>query len=74
MKKKIIIAVILLILLFPIKFNIRDGGSKGYKALAYTITRVHKLVPESETNEYVKPYKDGWEIKLFGFKIFDNVK
>lgn len=46
MKKKILIAVIviiLLVLLVPIPMRLKDGGTIEYKALIYTISKVHKL-------------------------------
>ena len=72
MKKKIIIVVIviaLLVLLFPIRLQLNDGGSVEYKALLYSITKVHRLNTESTTG-----YEEGIEIKTLGMKIYDNVK
>ena len=72
MKKKIIIVVVviaLLVLLFPISLQLKDGGSVEYKALLYSITKVHRLNTESTTG-----YEEGIEIKILGMKIYDNVK
>ena len=44
----IVAAVLLLVvLLFPIRMNLKDGGSVQYKSLTYSITKVHRLIPES---------------------------
>lgn len=77
-KKVIIIAVVILliILLFPIRNQLKDGGSVQYKSLTYEITKVHSLISgeEAEATGKVKPYNDGYVIKLFGFEIYNNVK
>lgn len=70
MKKRIVFLVIILvilILLFPIPFYLKDGGSVEYKALLYTVTKYHKL---SETeNEYTK----GISIKILGMEVYNNI-
>lgn len=68
MKKKVIIisvAIILLVLLFPIRNQVRDGGTVEYKALAYKVSKIHK---RSETE-----HQDGIVVKIFGKEIFNNV-
>lgn len=68
MKKKIIIisvVIILLVLLFPIKNQLKDGGTVEYKALIYKVSRVHK---QSETY-----HEDGTIIEILGKEIFNNV-
>lgn len=71
MKKKILIAVIviiLLVLLVPIPMRLRDGGTIEYKALIYTISKVHRL------NHNLKSgYDNGLIIKIFGKEIYNNV-
>lgn len=79
MKKKIIIAVFiiaLIVLLFPIRNQLRDGGTVEYKALLYKVSKVHTLMPvdEAEASDKVKPYRDGIIIELLGFEIYNNVK
>lgn len=79
MKKKAaiaVIAVILLILLFPIRYQLKDGGSIQYKSLAYEITKVHSLISEEEMEKEgkVEPYDDGYTIKILGFEIYNNVE
>ena len=46
MKKKAIIIICILaciILLFPVKQQFKDGGSIQYKAILYSVTKVHRL-------------------------------
>lgn len=78
MKKKVIIisvVIILVVLLFPIRNQLKDGGSQ-YKSLTYEITKVHSLMPEEEAEKTrkVKPYNDGYVIKILGFEIYNNVE
>ena len=78
MKKKVIIisvVIILVVLLFPIRNQLKDGGSIQYKSLTYEITKVHSLMPEeAEKTVKVKPYNDGYVIKILGFEIYNNVE
>jgi len=79
MKKKVIIVVIvviLLILLFPIRFQLRDGGTVGYKALLYKVSKVSRLISreEMESEGKVKDYDKGIIVEILGFEIFDNVE
>ena len=78
MKKKVIIisvVIILVVLLFPIRNQLKDGGSIQYKSLTYEITKVHSLMPEeAEKTGKVKPYNDGYVIKILGFEIYNNVE
>ncbi len=73
MKKKIIIISIiitLLVLLFPIKNQLKDGGSIIYKSLTYEIEYVHSLkIVQDE-----KMYNEGLIIKILGLEIYNNVK
>ena len=71
MKKKILIAVIviiLLVLLIPIPMRLKDGGTIEYKALIYTVSKVHKLNHNSASG-----YDNGLIIKIFGKEIYNNV-
>ena len=71
MKKKsfiiIAIIVVLVILLTPIRMNLKDGGSVKYKSLVYEVTKTHQLSPEVDG---VKPYIDGFEIKILGVTVY----
>lgn len=76
MKKKIIIAAIIIItfvLLFPVKSQLKDGGTVEYRALLYKISKVHRLVL-SEDMEKKKQYDDGMIIEILGVEVFNNVQ
>lgn len=47
--------------------NLKDGGSVRYKALVYEVTKIHRLAPEVDG---VKPYIDGFEIKILGMTVY----
>ncbi|MBR6504445.1 MAG: hypothetical protein IKT41_01775 [Clostridia bacterium] len=80
MKKKvlitIVIVVMILILLFPIRLQLKDGGTVQYKALLYKVSKVHRLIPieEMEKEGKIKEYDDGIVIEILGFEIFNNVE
>lgn len=71
MKKKtfavIAIIVVLVILLTPIRMNLKDGGSVRYKSLVYEVTKIHQYNPEFDD---VKPYIDGFEVKILGMTVY----
>ena len=69
MKKKIIIAVIVLVLavlLFPIRSQLKDGGTVQYTAILYGVSKVHRLISieEMEREGKVKEYYDGYTVEL----------
>ena len=70
MKRKIIfliILVVLIIILFPIKYRLKDGGTTIYKSLVYKITFLHELtIVENKFNE-------GTIVELFNHEIYNNV-
>lgn len=79
MKNKIITAVILLllvVLLFPIRTQLKDGGTVQYTAVLYRVSKVHRLisVEEAEQEGKVKEFDEGITVELLGFEIFNNVK
>lgn len=71
MKKKtfaaIAIIIVLVILLTPIRMNLKDGGSVRYKSLVYEFTKIHQLAPDVDG---VKPYIDGFEVKILGMTVY----
>ncbi|MDD6212475.1 MAG: hypothetical protein PUB22_04955 [Clostridiales bacterium] len=71
MKKKtfavIAIIIVLVILLTPIRMNLKDGGSVRYKSLVYEITKIHQIAPDVDG---VKPYIDGFEVKILGMTVY----
>lgn len=67
-KLAVIAAVVVLLVLFtPIRMNLKDGGSVRYKSLVYEVTKIHQNAPNFEG---VKPYIDGFEIKILGITVF----
>ena len=72
MKKKffVVIAIIAVILLTPVRMNLKDGGSVSYKALVYEVTKIHQFTPEADD---VKPYIDGFEIKILGMTVYREI-
>lgn len=74
MKKKIIIIaliIILIVLLFPIRNQLKDGGTIEWKSLTYSISKVHSLY---SVDGYPMGYKDGIIVKLFNMTIYNNTK
>ena len=71
MKKRlfavIAIVIVLVILLTPIRMNLKDGGSVRYKSLVYEVTKIHQLAPDVDG---VKPYIDGFEVKILGMTVY----
>ena len=72
MKKKffVVIVIVFVILLTPVRMNLKDGGSVRYKALVYEVTKIHQLSPEVDG---VKPYIDGFEIKILGMTVYREI-
>lgn len=64
-----LIVAIILILLIPIPFHLKDGGTVEYRSIVYQISDVHQL-----NNNSPSGYDEGIIIKIFGIKVFDNVK
>ena len=79
MKKKVLLAVVIvvsIILLFPTRNQLKDGGTVEYQSLVYKISKVKRLIPEEQAEKEgkVKNYDRGIIIKILGFEIFNNVK
>lgn len=73
MKKKVIIGLctlLTIILLLPIPLHLKDGGTVEYKAVLYSVQRVHKL----GSVDSVQKYLEGTVVKVLGFEVFNNVK
>lgn len=80
MKKKIVIAIVvffMLVLLIPIRMQMKDGGSVQYKAVLYTVTKYHQITMEIKDKNYglaKSGYRVGWGVEILGLEIFNNVK
>ena len=68
-KYLILIIILLVIVLFPIKTRLKDGGTVEYKALTYKISKVHRL--NSLDSEDV--YTTVLIIEVFGKKIYEKL-
>lgn len=67
----LIIGLLVLIAIIPVKRELKDGGSVQYTAIAYTITKVKQLNPDINSG---KTYLEGYNIKIFGIEVYDNVE
>lgn len=68
MKKKIIIIVCVLfvIMLIPVRLELKDGGTVEYKSILYKVSKVHRITEEG--------FDIGTEIRIFGIKVYDSVE
>lgn len=66
-KKLIVILAIALILLIPIRLQLKDGGTKEYKSLTYKITKYKRLDMSVKTG-----FVTGWRIDIFGIKVYEK--
>lgn len=64
-----IITIILVILLMPIRYVLKDGGTIIYQSLVYKITSYHSL-----DDRYKTGYLEGTEFKFLGFTIYKDIK
>ncbi|MDE6531746.1 MAG: hypothetical protein K2K96_13390 [Lachnospiraceae bacterium] len=73
-RKKIIIlglfALLTIILLFPIPLHLKDGGTVVYKAVLYSVHKVHSM--DLVDSELV--YLEGTIVEILGFEVFNNVE
>ena len=73
MKKRnvyIMCALLAIIFLIPIPLRLKDGGTVEYKALAYSVSRVHRLADVKAEKEY----EEGIIIKVLGIEVYNNVE
>ena len=74
MKKKVIIisvVIILVVLLFPIRNQLKDGGTVEWKSLTYSISKVNSIY---SIDDIRMGYKKGVIIKIFNITVFNNSK
>ena len=72
MKKKLMVCVVVIcsiILLCPIPFRLKDGGTVKYQALLYSISDVHRISHNIEDG-----YEDGIIIEVLGMEIYNRVE
>lgn len=72
MKKMIIIVAILVVavLLIPIPYKAKDGGTVLYNAIIYDVYDMHSIRSEGEEYGYI----DGVVIEIFGIEVFNNTR
>lgn len=63
----IVCMLLFLILIIPIPFHLKDGGTVEYRAFLYKVVDYHVLDMSSETG-----YNTGLEIRILGMKIYSN--
>lgn len=68
MKKLIIILVVLAILLFPIPFKAKDGGTVTY----FPITFVYRVTVYNRVERFMT--LKGTVVKIFGITVYDNTE
>lgn len=63
-------------MLFPIRNQLKDGGTVEYKALVYKVSKVKRLISieEMEQEGKIKKYDQGIVIEILGFEIYNSVK
>ena len=66
----IVVCVLLLLLLFPIRLQYKDGGSVHYDAIAYDVYDMHRINDEGE----IQGYTVGTIVEIFGFEVFNNTR
>ena len=64
--KLFIIILVLIVMLFPWRFNLKDGGSVVYQSLFYQVTKYHSINYPSAEN----PYIEGLEVKILGITVY----
>jgi hypothetical protein len=72
MRKKLMICIAVIcsiVLLFPIPFRLKDGGTVKYQALLYSISDVHRISHVEEDG-----YEDGIIIEILGMEIYNKVE
>ncbi len=71
------IAVLLAVLLIPYEYQfVTDGGSHGYKAIAYSVWYQHSLNGPDACDEsngmMYRSYTAGWTVEVFGIEVYSE--
>ena len=77
MKNKMAIAAVIIffvVLLFPVRYQLKDGGTIVYKSLTYSVEKVHSLTYMSEMEKTGKMYHEGVRIALFGVEVYEKIE
>ena len=71
MKKRIFILIIaLVVLLTPIPFRLKDGGTVEYTAILYKVTKRHAMTFKGD----VDGYEIGTEVRVLWFDVYSDVE
>lgn len=74
-KKHLLIGIIILvIMLIPIKTELKDGGTKIYNAVLYGITKEHSMTTEDNTVNGQFCYNIGTRIRILWFEVYDDTE
>lgn len=68
MKRKvlaIIAGIVVALMLIPMPFGLKDGGSTRFQAVLYSVTRVHQF---SEPDGY----RDGLIVEILGMRVYER--
>ena len=65
----LIVLALLIISSIPVKQEIKDGGSIRYRAILYSVTKVHQLPMELDGD-----YITGIRVNILGIPVYDNTK
>ena len=72
----VLIVLALVILLTPVRFDRKDGGTKHYLALLYSVYDYNQawlnFYRNTETNELRWSTLKGIEVGILGFKVYDG--
>lgn len=70
MKRKvlaIIAGIVVALMLIPLPFGLKDGGSIRFQAVLYSVTRVHQL-----NEAVVGGYQDGLIVEILGMRVYES--
>lgn len=74
--RTVLIVLALVILLTPVRFDRKDGGTKYYLALLYSVYDYNQawlnFYRNTETNELRWSTLKGIEVGILGFKVYDG--
>ena len=77
MKKAIVIILVItsIILLFPVRGQMKDGGSVQYCAALYCVTNMHQIhITQNEDGTFNEGYIVGIVVKILGKEVFNNTR
>jgi len=60
------LALLMIILLFPIPLRYKDGGTVEYRAIMYSVYDVHRLATEPEDD-----FEEGIIVEILGIEIYN---